>query len=435
MANQAIGGEFLCIAQGGTSANTPKGFKSKLQSQSANGLEANAGRFELSMESVTGSWGEAYGVHCELNIASSCTGSFNGSSAALFVAGVGKTSNATYPSTDGIDNVYAIFQDGNNDNNRFDGTSWFRNNVHIVAGGDLNISSGQIKLPNGSGTDPAICFDADTDTGIKRATNGNFDIVTAGTNRLSITTGGDIHTSSSGTVYLNNHVTIGNTLTVTNGINVSELAQSNATTGQYLKWDGSAWVPSTVSSGGSSTFAGLTDTSVSTVSAGQIIWYNGSAFANVDVSTILSLYGTVSGLSDTAVNSPAENQLLRYDSANSKWQNYHPDGFTNNSGGSCAINLADGNKIHEWTCASSGVQTLTLLNVPSTSGVACSFTLVLKYPGSGTTSAIVQWPSTFKWPGGTPPTLTNTGGKTDTFTFLSLDNGTTWLGHVGGQNF
>ena len=439
MANEAIGGEFLCIAQGGTSANNVKGFKSKLQSQSTNGLRANAGHFELSMESVTGSWGNAYGVHCELNIASSCTGSFTGSSAALYVDAVGKTSNATYPSTDGIDNVYAIFQDGNTDNNRFDGTSWFRNNVHIVNGGDLNISSGQIKLPNGSGTDPAICFDADTDTGIKRNTNGNFDIVTAGTNRLSITTSGDIHTSSGGTVYLNNHVTIGNTLTVTNGINVSELAQSSATTGQYLKWDGSAWVPSTISSGGgSSTFAGLTDTSVSTVSAGQMLWYNGSAFANIDVSTILGLYGTVSGLSDTAVNSPAENQLLRYNSSTSKWQNYHPDTFTSGSGvvsGTHTINLANANKIHKWTPASSGVQTLSLSNIPSQSGVACSFTLVIVYPGSGTTTAIIQWPSSFKWAGGTAPTLTNTGGKTDTFTFLSLDNGTTWLGHVGGQNF
>jgi len=399
-ANAAIGGEFLCIAQGGTSANSPKGFKAKLQSQSANGSSAVGGHFELSLESVTGSWGNAYGVHCELGIASSCTGTLTGTAAALFIDAVGKTSNATYTQTDGVDRVYAIFQTGNSDNNRFDGTSWFRNNVHIVDNGDLDISTGvgQIILSNGSANDPAICFGADTNTGIKRNTNGNLDFVTNATNRLSITTAGDIHTSSAGTVFLNNHVTIGNTLTVTNGMNVSELAQSGASTGQTIQWDGSAWVPATVSGGG----GGAT---------------------------------TVGGLSDVTVSSVADNNLLRYDSANSRWENYSPDGFSSASGGNTAINLADGNKIHKWTCASSGVQAVILLNVPSGSGVSCSFTLVIEYPGSGTTTAIVQWPSSFKWPGGVAPTLTNTGGKQDTFTFLSLDNGGSWLAHVGGQNF
>ena len=168
---------------------------------------------------------------------------------------------------------------------------------------------------------------------------------------------------------------------------------------RVIAWDGSAWVPATVSGGG------------------------GGA-------------SSLNGLNDvTITGTPSDNSLLRYDSGNSVFENYNPDSFTSSGGGSVAINLADGNKIHQWTCASSGVQTVTLLNIPSTSGVACSFTLVIKYPGSGTTTAIVQWPSSFKWPGGTPPTLTNTGGKQDTFTFLSLDNGSSWLAHVGGQNF
>ena len=443
-ANAAIGGEFLCIAQGGTSANSPKGFKAKLQSQSANGTSAVGGHFELSLESVTGSWGNAYGVHCELGIASSCTGTLTGTAAALFIDAVGKTSNATYTQTDGVDRVYAIFQTGNSDNNRFDGTSWFRNNVHIVDNGDLDISTGvgQIILSNGSANDPAICFGADTDTGMyydsglalgfagsqkvlyqasfttflqqtripdgtalapsiafSSSTNtgisyssNNLNLVYAGGNRISIGGGG--------VIVGNVPTTLNGAVSITQGLALSEIAQSGASTGQTLQWDGTAWVPATVSGGG-----------------------GGST--------------TVGGLSDVTVSSAADNNLLRYDSANSRWENYSPDGFSSASGGNTAINLADGNKIHQWTPPTSGVCQVVLLNVPSGSGISCSFTLVIKYSGSAgqVGTAVVQWPASIKWPGGVVPTLTNRGGKQDTFTFLSLDNGGSWLGHTGGQNF
>lgn len=215
-----------------------------------------------------------------------------------------------------------------------------------------------------------------------------------------------------------------------------------------------------------------------------MLWYNGSAWANTDFSTMLGLYGTLGGLNgvmtsggvygnaagghvleyvsalsswrnvplSAAVNShvmfddlkdvsiassPGAEAHLRYNYTFSKWENYHPEQFNSTSGGGVSINLSASRKIFTHTLNASGTHSVTLLNIPSISGVACTFTLVLKYGGSAgaTTSAIVQWPSTFKWPGGTAPTLTNTGGKQDTFTFLSLDNGTTWLAHVGGQNF
>ena len=39
------------------------------------------------------------------------------------------------------------------------------------------------------------------------------------------------------------------------------------------------------------------------------------------------------------------------------------------------------------------------------------------------------------WPGGTIPTVTTTAGKTDIYSFMTFDGGTTFYGVIGGQNF
>tara|TARA_Y100000385_G_scaffold86769_1_gene89236 strand:- start:26388 stop:29837 length:3450 start_codon:yes stop_codon:yes gene_type:complete len=69
----------------------------------------------------------------------------------------------------------------------------------------------QLRIPDGTATDPAIAFANDPDTGIRRNSNGNFDIVTAGTNKLSITTAGDIYTASGRTVVFNGSISDGTT--------------------------------------------------------------------------------------------------------------------------------------------------------------------------------------------------------------------------------
>jgi hypothetical protein len=65
---------------------------------------------------------------------------------------------------------------------------------------------------------------------------------------------------------------------------VGDLAQSSATTGQVIKWDGTSWVASDESGGsggsGSSTLSGLTDVTVSGPTSGQGLVYNGSAWVN-----------------------------------------------------------------------------------------------------------------------------------------------------------
>jgi hypothetical protein len=78
------------------------------------------------------------------------------------------------------------------------------------------------------------------------------------------------------------------------------------------------------------------------------------------------------------------------------------------------------------------VTTLTISNVPSESNILVGFTLLVI--GNGNTRTIT-WPASVKWAGGGAPTLSSGAFKTDVFSFISTDNGTTWLGFIGGQNF
>ena len=67
----------------------------------------------------------------------------------------------------------------------------------------------QLRIPDGTASDPAIAFASDPDTGIKLAANKNFDFVTSGVSRLTITTTGDIQTGANKTVEFNGNVSDG----------------------------------------------------------------------------------------------------------------------------------------------------------------------------------------------------------------------------------
>ena len=92
-------------------------------------------------------------------------------------------------------------------------------------------------------------------------------------------------------------------------------------------------------------------------------------------------------------------------------------------GGTQDIDLEDGNVVTATVTASAN--TFTFSN-PSTSGVSCSFTLILTNGGSQT----VNWPGSVDWPAATAPTLTTSG--VDVLTFTTVDAGTTWYGFAGG---
>ena len=80
----------------------------------------------------------------------------------------------------------------------------------------------------------------------------------------------------------------------------------------------------------------------------------------------------------------------------------------------------------------SNISTLTISNPDPRTNTAQGFTLILTADGTART---ITWPGSVKWPSGTGPTLTSTNNKVDILSFLSPDNGTTWYGFVGGQNF
>lgn len=77
------------------------------------------------------------------------------------------------------------------------------------------------------------------------------------------------------------------------------------------------------------------------------------------------------------------------------------------------------------------ITTLTISNIP-TSGSTGSFILTLTADG---TARSVTWPGSFRWPGGTAPTLTSTLNKTDIITCITDDGGTVWYAFISGQNF
>jgi|TARA_R110002012_G_scaffold239963_2_gene414054 hypothetical protein len=92
-------------------------------------------------------------------------------------------------------------------------------------------------------------------------------------------------------------------------------------------------------------------------------------------------------------------------------------------GGTQDIDLEDGNVVTATVTASAN--TFTFSN-PSTSGVSCSFTLILTNGGSQT----VNWPGSVDWAAATAPTLTAAG--VDVLTFMTVDAGTIWYGFAGG---
>lgn len=93
------------------------------------------------------------------------------------------------------------------------------------------------------------------------------------------------------------------------------------------------------------------------------------------------------------------------------------------------LNLENGN--HFYVTLNSGITTLTISN-PPISGKIGSFTLELIMDGTART---ISWPSSVRWPGGTPPTLTSTLNRVDILTFYTRNAGTIWYGFIAGQNY
>ena len=86
------------------------------------------------------------------------------------------------------------------------------------------------------------------------------------------------------------------------------------------------------------------------------------------------------------------------------------------------------------TSLTANVNSFTISN--ATADKANSFTLIATQDATG--GRTITWTftsKTLKWVNGNAPVVTTTANKTDIYSFVSNDGGTTWYGFVGGQNF
>ena len=91
--------------------------------------------------------------------------------------------------------------------------------------------------------------------------------------------------------------------------------------------------------------------------------------------------------------------------------------------GANAVDCSAGNY---FTKTITGATTFTFTNVPS--GVSYTFTMEVTLNGSNA----ITWPASVKWPLDTAPTISD--AKTQLFTFITDDGGTTWRGALSQQD-
>ncbi len=73
----------------------------------------------------------------------------------------------------------------------------------------------------------------------------------------------------------------------------------------------------------------------------------------------------------------------------------------------------------------------TISNIPA-SGLACSITIIRRKDSTGTARAIT-WPASFKWAGGSSPTLGQTSDSVDIINAITINSGTTWYAFGSGS--
>ena len=100
------------------------------------------------------------------------------------------------------------------------------------------------------------------------------------------------------------------------------------------------------------------------------------------------------------------------------------------TGTSATLNLANGNV---FTATLTGNCTFTFTTSVNAYPNAQSFTLILA--NDSTPSRTITWPAAVKWPNNSAPSRTTAASKTDIWSFMSPDNGTTWYGNIALYNF
>lgn len=188
----------------------------------------------------------------------------------------------------GLDNLSDVIITAPAANNTiyYNGTNWVNGTV-ISNLGDLGdvVTTGAadnyILLYNGTSSTWEAQASSAIDQNLFQTVNSDAGSVTASAPNTTLTISGldGIQTSVSG-----------NTLTISQSINVSQLGDVSSTspaTGQLLVYDGTEWVPTALSF--SETLDGLTDVAITSLVNNQILVYNGVSWINRTVGTINSI--------------------------------------------------------------------------------------------------------------------------------------------------
>jgi len=151
--------------------------------------------------------------------------------------------------------------------------------------------------------------------------------------------------------------------------------------------------------------------------------YNGSPKLET-TSTGVTVQGlTCSGNNPVSMGSTTVSQLVLKDYTETV-------SVIGDTGTSATLNLANGNV---FTATLTGNCTFTFTTGVNRYPNAQSFTLILT--NDSTPSRTISWPASVKWPNASAPSRTTTANKTDIWSFMTPDNGTTWYGNIALYNF
>ena len=174
-----------------------------------------------------------------------------------------------------------------------------------------------------------------------------------------------------------------------------------------------------------STAATITTGTIPTLTIGSTTATAGTVTSlTSSTATITNLTTTLAGdLTISTGTATVSTRVAVVNTAQEYTRCHNFDATTLTSGTSIAWNLAE-NQVARLALATNG----TMADPSSKTDGATYILSVTQSTGTNT----LAWNASFKWPGGTTPTLTAGSGKTDIFTFIS--NGTSLFG-VASQNY
>ena len=237
------------------------------------------------------------------------------------------------------------------------------------------------------------------------------------TNKVSPATGTGLQLGDSGDTVT---VPTGATLTVTDGIAATSIADGSVTNAEFQYINTLSSNAQTQIDAKSPTAGNASLVTTGTISSG--VW-NGTAVADGYVASA-STWNTATTTANAALPKAGGTMSGTITCADETITGPMLKDYSETKVAMAAhsVDLSLGN-VQTYTL--SGTQTLTFDN-PIGTGNSSSFTLIVTNGGSAT----LNWPGSVDWAGAASPTLTSSG--VDVLTFTTIDGGTTWYGFAAG---